>query len=351
MKIHFVIWSLELGGAQSSLMRVTEELAHHHEVTITTFSGSGSEFFQPSPKVRYQSLGPNLADRSVLARFASLLVRWFRLVRLLRAPADVVVTFLNSTTLVAASACVVARRPLVAAERTDLQHRKFRSRRIVIWAYRRMCATVVVQSEALAAWLGPRVGSTPVVVIANPMPDLVAPEIQVRSGVVALGRFAPVKGFDLLIEAAAHMRSGRHVDIYGAGEDGHRLRTLIGKLGLADRVRLHPPTDDPAAALARAEVLAVPSRLDGFPNVILEAFALATPVVATVTTGARAIDGGTGAMVLVGWDARELAQALDAICEDADRACALVLAARGRAAAFDRRAIAQQWSDLIEKTV
>ncbi|MDP1793207.1 MAG: glycosyltransferase [Acidimicrobiales bacterium] len=351
MRIHFVVWSLELGGAQASLVRLTDELAHDHEVAITAFSGSGAEFFQLSPKVTYRSLGPNLAGRGGAVRLASLVVRWFRLVRTLRAPADVVVSFLYSTTFVTAPACAVLRRPLVAAERTDLQQRRFRSRWLLLAVYRKMCVLVVVQSDALGAWLAPRIGPTPVAVIPNAMPDITALPVPVRRGVVALGRFDSTKGFDLLVEAAARMTSGRSVDIYGTGPDGHQLRMLIDKLGVGDRVRLHPPTDNPAVALASAEVLAVPSLLDGFPNVVLEAFALSTPVVATITTGARAIDGGTGAVRLVERSAAALALALDATCEDNVAAAEQAARATQRARAFDRHAIAQQWSAVLEQAL
>ena len=104
----------------------------------------------------------------------------------------------------------------------------------------------------------------------------------------ALGRIHPIKGLDRLIEAAAILRSrGLDVTLHLAGptqDAEHRasLEQLAARLSLTDR--LHFPGELHGEAkldfLAGCRVLALPSHSENFGNVVVEALASLTPVVA-----------------------------------------------------------------------
>jgi len=71
--------------------------------------------------------------------------------------------------------------------------------------------------------------------------------------------------------------------IAGTGPEKERLRTLAGELGVASRVRflrLVPQKDLPTVYGA-ADALVLASNREGWANVLLEAMACGTPVVAT----------------------------------------------------------------------
>jgi glycosyltransferase involved in cell wall biosynthesis len=107
--------------------------------------------------------------------------------------------------------------------------------------------------------------------------------------------------------------------------------------GTAERIRRTPQilalgqVRDVAAVLHLADVVALPSHREGFPNVLLEAAAAAKPVVAARVTGSvdAVVDGGTGLLVPAG-DAAALAAALDRILGDPQLAANLGAAARRR---------------------
>lgn len=114
---------------------------------------------------------------------------------------------------------------------------------------------------------------------------------QDRPIVTFVGNLLPVKGVDVLIEAAGKWRSMDAPPIYlcmvGGGELGDTLKARVQALGIADRVHFAGrvlPTDVPAYMNA-ADVFCLPSRLEGCPNVILEALASGKPVVASRTGG------------------------------------------------------------------
>ena len=102
--------------------------------------------------------------------------------------------------------------------------------------------------------------------------------------VVAVGRLSPEKGFDVLIRAVDQLlETGCDVRLLIAGEGAERsaLESLIRELGRADRITLLGHQADPRPLYAAANAFVLSSYREGLPNVVLEAFACGTPVVAT----------------------------------------------------------------------
>lgn len=100
---------------------------------------------------------------------------------------------------------------------------------------------------------------------------------------VSAGRLAPVKGFDLLIEAMVEVVKvfpSADLTILGEGPLEAELRTLASRFGLAERVRFPGFRPNPYPWLKHADLFVLSSRYEGLPNAALEALALGTPVVA-----------------------------------------------------------------------
>src|SRR5690606_6228144 len=66
----------------------------------------------------------------------------------------------------------------------------------------------------------------------------------------------------------------------GDGELRESLQRLVESRGLAQHVHFWGQLAQPAPWIAAADVLCLPSHFEGFPNVMLEAMALGTPVIA-----------------------------------------------------------------------
>jgi glycosyltransferase involved in cell wall biosynthesis len=91
-----------------------------------------------------------------------------------------------------------------------------------------------------------------------------------------------------LIRAAAHARAARpdlHWAIAGEGALRGSLTSEIGRLGLADRVHLLGYVDAADALIRESDVFVMSSKEEGLGSVILNALALARPVVATAAGG------------------------------------------------------------------
>lgn len=108
--------------------------------------------------------------------------------------------------------------------------------------------------------------------------------------ILFVGNLVDVKGIDVLVDACGRLRSRGlefQCDLIGQGPLHHRLTRQISALSLVDHVRLHPPRAhrELAEAYRGADILVLPSRSEGVPNVVLEAIACGTPIVATRVGG------------------------------------------------------------------
>ncbi|HEX2091281.1 MAG TPA: glycosyltransferase [Longimicrobiaceae bacterium] len=136
------------------------------------------------------------------------------------------------------------------------------------------------------------------------------------------GHVARRKGFDLLLQAfeRAAVPDARVV-IVGSGPEEAPLRALAERIGIADRVSWLGHRDDVPDVLAACDVFVLGSRNEGMANVMLEAMAAGTPVVATDVSGVRAALGATRDDPPAGWivppdDVPALAAALGEVAAD-----------------------------------
>ncbi|HKP67905.1 MAG TPA: glycosyltransferase family 4 protein [Pyrinomonadaceae bacterium] len=113
----------------------------------------------------------------------------------------------------------------------------------------------------------------------------------------AIGNLDPVKGFDTLIHAAKIVHAenpSARFEIIGedrsqTGENRKALEELIGRLELAEVVRLSGWSDDIGKKLAGFDLFVSSSRSESFGFVIAEAMLSGLPVIATETEGAKEI--------------------------------------------------------------
>ena len=128
---------------------------------------------------------------------------------------------------------------------------------------------------------------------------------------VAAGRLEAPKDFPTLIHALAACDNCRLI-ILGEGPDRDGLQQLARDLGITDRIDFTGFVANPYSFFAHADCFVLSSLYEGFGNVIVEALATGTPVIATdCPFGPREIlaDGTYGRLVPPG-DPGKLAQAI-----------------------------------------
>ena len=161
-----------------------------------------------------------------------------------------------------------------------------------------------------------------------------------RPYVLALGRVVEKKGFDLLIAAWAsisHDRRSADLVIAGDGPALDGLRRSARSLGVEDSV-LFPgrlSREQVTAAMAGAAVFVMPSRLEPFGIVVLEAWRAATAVVATNRGGApEFVRDGLDGMLVDPFDAPGFAGVLGDLLADEGRRRSIADSGRARVHEF-----------------
>ena len=161
------------------------------------------------------------------------------------------------------------------------------------------------------------------------------------------------KGHDVLLHALARLRRDGIAMcclVCGDGSRRAQLESLAQGLGIADAVRFLGEQRQVADVLAALDVFVLPSRHEGLGVAILEAMAMALPVVASDVGGIpEIVDAGRTGVLVPPEDAAALASAIAAL--DRDRALAYQMGAAGRArvlAEFSMEVMADRYERLYE---
>ena len=169
------------------------------------------------------------------------------------------------------------------------------------------CAhTIVANSHAAADRLiAERVPSRKIAIVPNGVDfDRVLPRV-VRSKlrkVIVVANLRHEKGHDILIDAAVHVLRrfpDASFDLVGSGHEYEHLRALAKARGVSHAVTFVGHREDVPARLADADIFALPSRSEAFPNAVLEAMATGLPIVTAAVGGLLELvdDGRTGLLV------------------------------------------------------
>jgi glycosyltransferase involved in cell wall biosynthesis len=178
-----------------------------------------------------------------------------------------------------------------------------------------------------------------------------APPAPKNAKLLLVGRLSPEKGFDLMLSAAARLKSqGRigHLTIAGDGALRAELTALAASLGIADLVTFAGFVDDMESLYASHDVLVLSSRTEGLPMTLLEAIAQRLPVVATRVGGMPdVLDDGAGGVLVPSENADALADGIASVVDNPEAACARAEIAWQRARArYGVEAMARQYIDV-----
>jgi glycosyltransferase involved in cell wall biosynthesis len=148
----------------------------------------------------------------------------------------------------------------------------------------------------------------------------------------AVGRLAGEKGFDILIRCvSALIGQGQDLGLWiiGEGHERANLQKLIDELGQGERIQLLGYRADTRDLYQAMDVFCLSSLREGLPNVVLEAMALETPVVATRIAGLpRLIQHQRNGLLVEPGDEPGLTEALNRLL--ADESLRKNLASNGR---------------------
>lgn len=347
------------GGAERVFVEYANGLAETGaDVHLVCLKGGGYEA-DVVPGVRLYKLGTRM-------RKAALPL--FRIVRQVRP--DVLLSGLTGANLVASIVGRLARVPEIwvsvhndlrseqAAQKASLA----RQESVAIKLACSLSTRVIAVSEGVAEYVreAGHANRRAISVIYNPiyhdgigtlakaqLPESISALVEPgQPFLVAAGRLEQQKGFDLLVEAyrrSGLKQQGVKLLILGEGSERAALSEQIAQNGLSSSVYLPGFVDNPYSVFAEAKAFVLSSRWEGFGNVLVEALACGTPIVAfDCPSGPVEVLGDTpGCIVVPPEDTDVLAKAMLVVAMSEDlreTACKRT----GRARLFSRHDAARK---------
>jgi GalNAc-alpha-(1->4)-GalNAc-alpha-(1->3)-diNAcBac-PP-undecaprenol alpha-1,4-N-acetyl-D-galactosaminyltransferase len=331
-RLTLVVPSLTFGGAE----HVVAQMANHwatlgEDVTVVTLSATRCDTYPLAPSVKRIALDLQIESRGSIQAIANNLVR----VRKLRTAIDrsapqTVISFTDQMNVLTLLACRPLKVDAVISERIDPSQQAIGR----AWSFLRRrtypsAQALVVQTERVRRQMFPVMRGRPIYVIPNSVqaPPKEAEKWQRRDSaasarqIVAMGRLAPQKGFDLLIDAFARIVERFpqwSLTILGEGPQRPALEELVAQRRLKDRVRLPGWESEPSAVFRQGGLFVLSSRFEGFPNALLEAMAAGLPVISfdCPSGPAEIIRDGIDGILVPAEDVTALADAIERVLAD-----------------------------------
>jgi GalNAc-alpha-(1->4)-GalNAc-alpha-(1->3)-diNAcBac-PP-undecaprenol alpha-1,4-N-acetyl-D-galactosaminyltransferase len=349
-----LISSLGGGGAEKMMASLANSYsARGVHVTLVTLDDQKKkpDVYKLSDKVDRLSIFVPFSQNT-FSKLHAKAKKYFHLRRLLRFKSpDVVLSFMTPTNLLAIAAIQALKIRCVVSERTNPAYYSYGSIYNLLRSllYRR-ANCVVVQTPQIAQWLKMNVAGEISIV-----PNFVSSAITASSAlkvkhICSVGRLDQAKGFDLLISAFAKLAEDFPdwtLLIFGEGPERDVLEKLIDLMSLQHRVQLCGFIDQPSNMMRNASIVVQPSRLEGFPNALLEAMACGCPVIATHEAGNMLINDGVNGLLIPSDDVDELAKTLKGLMENPQLRSDLAEAALGVRETFSEERVMKLWDKVL----
>jgi len=363
VKVALAISHLGGGGAERACVLLAEGLRDNgFSVTVMTLSDSPVDFYSLPDDVGRVRLhffrrSPNVA------RAAWNFARGNRILRraLAETGADCVVSFTDQINIHCGLALAGLRIRHLASVQIDPHlcslDTKWRVLRRLVYPRIDRIVSASSGSDSALTWLPSRKRC----VIHNPLPplppascDAGRPDIldAGKKWILAVGRLTSQKGHDILLRSFHEICSQfPEWNIVILGEGGRRddLIRLADSLSIRDRVVLPGAVRDVFPWYFACDLFVLPSRFEGFGNVLAEAMSCGLPVISTDCPSGpgEIVQHGVDGQLVPADDPQTLAQAMTSLMADASLRKRLGEKARKVVNRFSLPRIAGQWEDLI----
>lgn len=350
-KIALVISGLQAGGGERVVATLSQEFAKEYDVTVIIFDGR---------KIDYEYGGKliciNCPDKQgVVGKAINILIRTYKLRQLYRQESyDYIFGFMESANF----SSLLASRKTIASTHIDPAFLS-RPERLLVRLLYPLAHRVAPVSNDMANTLKAQYKLKNVTTIYNPVPvealqqSADRPRPHQRKYILAVGRLTYQKHFDLLIEAYAKSKASKDCDliILGEGELREALTHQVSNLGLDHQIQLPGRLNDPFHYFKHAEFMALSSRAEGFPMVLIESLTLSCPVLSVdCPTGPREIiQHHHNGLLIAGENMDLLAESIDQLFYDKDLREKLTLNAADSVKHLSAATICQEWINVANQ--
>jgi len=365
MKIAFFIYSLDGGGAE----RVTVHMADYwsqigHDITIYTMASAENNRYQLPNTVSLVELNIAGKSKGLSAAVRNNIYR----IRTLRSELrkynpDITISMMSHANVMTGIACIGLKTKCIGSER--IFPSSYDTGRL--WGLLRKISyrfinTVVTQTEVGKQWVQEHTSAPHVVAIPNPIvlplpanePFVTPPSKKNRRYILGAGRLTEQKQFHHLIQAFAKISGDfEHWDLAITGEGGKltELQNLASELGVNDRVILPGRVGNIADWYIAADIFAMTSEIEGFPNALIEAMAHGVAAISydCPSGPSEIIESGVNGLLVSTNDQTEFENSLRELINNDLKRSNISTAGKQITAKLDMKKIMSEWDNTISE--
>ncbi|MCH7388473.1 glycosyltransferase family 4 protein [Acinetobacter modestus] len=282
MNITLVISSLGIGGAERALAGLANWWCQKHNVTIITYLDT-PDFYPLDSKIfriKIKSEKASIKAINFIKRCNNLRQEIYR------SSPDVVLSFVDRCNVLTLISTFGLGIKVIVAERTNPQFYNIGK----VWSILRnftypRAHKIIIQTESIKKWALKYKKENEIYIIPNAIDkyrlSLIKSETETegevlkwKNSILAMGRLSFEKGHDQLLRSFSIISENYPdwgIEIIGDGILKDSLINLAKELGIENKLYFHGNRQNPFPIMKQAEIFVLPSRIEGFPNVLLEA--------------------------------------------------------------------------------
>ncbi|SIQ77758.1 glycosyltransferase family 4 protein [Maribacter ulvicola] len=364
MKIVFIIYGLQAGGAERAVTGLANYWAETHNVSIITLVNTKSFYPLNSKIKRYFCLEQPKEKTTILQSLKDVFLRLKKLKYFLKKEnPDVVLSFMMKTNIYSTWVAKSLKIPCIVSERANHDFDKLprMQERLRDFSYRYI-SKLVVQTEGNKNYYQKTVELSKIKVIPNGVADTLQNQRNTQTLknctkekiILNVGAFRNGKAQDILIKSFAKIKAPDWRLIFlGQGPNLEKIKNLVIKLGISNRVEFAGAKQNVAFFYQQASLFVFTSEHEGFPNALLEALYFGLPCISTNCPHGPADlikNGQNGYLVPVG-NQEQLTRKIIELIEDSELRKRFSAEAIVNSRKYEMETIANQWMNLIKSVV
>lgn len=354
-KLLFYINSIYGGGAERVMSNLASAFsAHGYQVVLVT-SFYGDREYALDANVKRLSLEETEIKQSFFKRNISRVLKLRNICK--REKPDVLISFMGETNFRALLATRGLSIKNIISVRSDPNYEyaghigKFLGRHFLPVA-----DGCVFQTEKAQKWFPSKLQKKSTIIF-NPVKEefYQAQYHPIPGRIVSCGRLEESKNFRMLIDVFAEL-SGKYSTvellIYGEGSLKGDLQKQIKELGMEEKIFLMGATENIPEVLSNASIFVLSSMSEGMPNALMEAMAVGVPCVSTDCPcggPGMLIDSGKNGILVENNNPLALAEGMEALLSDSERAFVLGTRAKESALEYHQERIFRLWEEYTNK--
>lgn len=280
-KVFFILSSFRAGGAERVFWLLSQNIDKTlYDVSVVLLDSNNSFFDMDLPGVRIIDLKTIRASKS-----------FFKLLNLFKKEQpDTVFTTGGQINILVGLISTVVNIPQLIARPTNQDNSLFMSLKGKIygaftnWVYSRF-DKIICQSSEIKAYVMQKhkVSVEKLIIIPNPV---IIPETKIRNiqpsktkRLIIVARLTAQKGIERLLSIIQELPENYQLTIVGDGVLKSTIAEQIISMNLSDRVTMLGMINNVLEVVSQHDLFVLPSFIEGFPNVVIEALSVGTPVV------------------------------------------------------------------------